>query len=187
MAALVLPALAGGRDREGLAVLRDGAPGDVVNRYHKLAEKRHRMSLKKEWGNLDLVITNVETLNESGTPSDTFRWDEALVAHIHYKTTKPIPSPVFGLAIADELGHKISGSNCQVEGATLPDLDGTGYIVLRIPKLNLGKGIYLLSFSAHSQDHMENYHRVDHAYTIRVTDDGGFDGAYVPTEWGHGP
>lgn len=167
-------------------VVETGAPGDVVDIYHELAEKKHRMSLKKEWGNLDLVIADVEILNEAGEKTESFRWDESLVAHIHYKTTKPIPSPVFGLAIADELGHKISGSNCQVEDCALPDLDGTGYVTLRLPKLNLGRGLYLLSFSAHSQDHMENYHRVDNAYTIRVTHDGGFDGAYVSTEWGHG-
>ncbi|MDA0322635.1 MAG: ABC transporter ATP-binding protein [Verrucomicrobia bacterium] len=164
-------------------VLETGKPSEVVEHYELLSEERHRLSLRKEWGSRDVVITSVETLNDAGESCEMFRSDERLTARIHYETKKSIPSPVFGFAVADESGHQIAGSNCQVEGATLPDLDGCGYITLRIPRLNLGKGIYLLSFSAHSQDHMQNYHRVDNAYTIQITEDGGFDGAYIPTQW----
>jgi ABC-type polysaccharide/polyol phosphate transport system ATPase subunit len=171
-------------------VVEAGKPSEVVKHYELLSEERHRLSLRlslrKEWGNRDLVITSVETLNDAGESCETFRSDECLTSRIHYQTKTSIPSPVFGFAVANEAGHKIAGSNCQVEGAVLPDLDGSGYVTMRVPRLNLSKGIYLLSFSAHSQDHIQNYHRVDNAYTIEITEDGGFDGAYIPTQWKFG-
>ena len=166
-------------------LVEEGNPGRVVERYQAMAEERHRHSLRKEWGSREVTIDGVDVVDSNGIETGNFKWNDSLTAKIHYSTSKRVESPVFGIAVADESGHVICGSNCLTEKTEIPAIEGSGFITVRIPKLNLGKGIYLLSFSVHSADHLTNYHRLDNHHTIQITDGDGFDGAYMPTEWEH--
>ena len=80
-------------------------------------------------------------------------------------------------------GRVIAGSNCQTEHSVLPDIEGDGYVALRIPELSVAGGKYLLSFSIHSSDHAINYHRLDNCFPIEVSTNDKFDGVYLKTEW----
>jgi len=60
----------------------------------------------------------------------------------------------------------------------------SGTLTLRIDRLPLARGTYLLSFSLHSADHRTNYHRLDHMFPIFVSTENRFEGiAHLPCRW----
>ncbi len=160
-----------------------GNPSNVVAQYQALSELRHRDGLRKEWGSREMEMTRIETHDAAGEPSQSFACGDEVEVRIHYHASARIVSPVFGFAISDDNGRVIAGSNCQAERITMPDLDGDGYVVLRIPSLSIAKGKYLLSFSVHSSDHSVNYHRLDNCFPIEVAASEEFAGVYLKTEW----
>jgi len=160
-----------------------GNPSNVVAQYQALSELRHREGLRKEWGSREMEMTRIETHDAAGKPAQAFACGDEVEVRIHYHASARIVSPVFGFAISDDNGRVIAGSNCQAERIRMPDLDGDGYVALRIPSLSIAKGKYLLSFSVHSSDHSVNYHRLDNCFPIEVTASDEFAGVYLRTEW----
>lgn len=160
-----------------------GNPIDVVAQYQTLSALRHREGLQKEWGSKDVEITRIETRDGSDATTQTFECRDPVEVRIYFHASQLVPSPVFGFAISDDNGRVIAGSNCQTEHTVLPDIEGDGYVALRIPELSVASGKYLLSFSIHSTDHAINYHRLDNCFPIEVCTNDKFDGVYLKTEW----
>ncbi len=130
----------------------------------------------RHWGSGEVRITAVDLTDHGGDTPRTFNADSGLRARIAFTACQAVDDTVFGFAIADSQGRLIHGSNTQLAGLRLPRLEGDGAIALLLPRLGLATGEYYLSFAAHSADHRRNYHRLDHAYAIRVENPRRFDG-----------
>ena len=104
---------------------------------------------------------------------------------LRWRASRRLPAPVVGFSIADRLsGRNVFGSNTQIAGVRVPDLDGEGGLELELDLSRLHAGEYLVSFSMHSADHKTNYHRLEHALRLKVVNDLWFDGLVsLPVEW----
>ena len=160
-----------------------GDPAEVVDQYDAQALSHQAHRLTREWGTGEVTITAVEISRSDGAVTDLFRHGEGLTARIRYRAVRRIEDPVFGFAIADNQGRPLYGNNTQAEGVRIEAVEGPGVIQLSLPRLSMGRGTYLLSFSVHSSDHQVNYHRLDHSFPIHVNADKNFEGCYMPVRW----
>ena len=165
-------------------VLWLGDPKKTVENYRGLTRKRHAEVYQREWGTGEVRITGVTFRDSDGTETDVFEWGGGLRAVVHYEAEERVEDVVFGFAISDSSGRIVHGSNTQVEGITVPPLRGTGSIELNLAELPMAKGSYMFSFSVHSSDHTQNYHRLDNCFPIAVECDKEFEGyTYMPSSW----
>lgn len=160
-----------------------GAPGEMVGEYQALSRGRLAEGLQREWGSGEVRLAKVRLLDAKGRETAHFRWGEALVIEIHYEAQKEIRDPVFGFAIRDREGRLIYGSNTQIDEVEIPKIEGSGTVRLRFDPLPLASGAYLLSLSAHSSDHLTNYHRLDNCIAVTVDCPKRFEGCHMPTHW----
>lgn len=160
-----------------------GEPNAVIDDYDSRSRKLQSSGLRREWGSGEIQITSVSIRDVNQSPSEAFRFGDALTADIEFEASERIESPVFGFSIADSEGRLLYGNNTQLESFEIPFVEGTGSLRLRIGELRMGQGDYLLSFSVHSADHKKNFHRLDHHALIQVTSDAAFEGCYMPLQW----
>lgn len=183
-----LPTIQGISDRMLLLdagrILGIGSPDSMMSQYESLNRKRNAKGLEREWGTGEATITGVELRDASGNRCETFQWGGALEARIFYETSRRIDGPVFGFAVSDDAGRVVHGSNTQIAGVSVPQIEGKGSLGLRLENLPMAKGTYLLSFSIHSADHKTNYHRLDNCFPIAVECDEEFEGyTHMPSLW----
>ena len=161
-----------------------GDPESMVEAYEGLTRKRHAEIFQREWGTGRVKITGVTFTDNDGNETDTFRWGGALNALVRYKSTELIKDPIFGFAITDNNGRIVHGSNTQIEGFSIPEVNGEGSLKLRLDNLPMAAGHYMFSFSSHSSDHKENFHRMDNCFPIVVESDKNFEGyTYMESVW----
>jgi ABC-type sugar transport system ATPase subunit len=160
-----------------------GHPSRMVEEYQRFLRERDKAAQKRVWGTREVVITRVELLDEHGVAAAKFRRGRAMTARIHYKAVKRVEDPVFGFGISDVHGRVIYGNNTQVENFHVPAIEGEGVITLRLDRLETARGSYLLSLSVHSQDHLENYYRLENALPFEVECAENFEGCYMPCSW----
>jgi len=160
-----------------------GDPPDMIARYQEHSRMERIRAARREWGTGEVKITGVEFRNAQGVPGKRFRFGEAVEARISYEASRRIENPVFGFSIATEQGARVYGNNTQIEQHAIPAIDGRGTLTLRLQPLALGPGAYLFSVSVHSNDHLHNYHRIDHGFLMEVEGDRLFEGAYMPISW----
>lgn len=144
---------------------------------------------QKEWGTREAELTNVvfvDPTNGVELPDETFLSAEGdVVLRIRWHSNVRIEDPVFGYSIAESTtGRCIYGTNTQIERQKIEFIEGDGSIQLRFHTDTIQAGVYLLSFSLHSADHMTNYHRLENHLLLRVTRKKPFDGlCFIPSEW----
>ncbi|MDD5708832.1 MAG: ABC transporter ATP-binding protein [Kiritimatiellae bacterium] len=162
-----------------------GDPDEVVSAYRR----QHRAEAAdspqpREWGTGEARIVSFQVSGLDGKIPSCYAADGGLRVRIEYAAEQPIADPVIGFSIADAKGRVVHGSNTQLAGFALPDVEGHGALTLTLPRLGLARGNYLLSLSLHSADHRRNYHRLDFAQAIAVENPLTFDGcAEMASEW----
>jgi len=161
-----------------------GDPSAMVENYEGITRKRHAEVFQREWGNGKVHIDNVIFRDENGNESDSFEWGGRLSATVFYTAHEPIENPVFGFAICDNAGRIVHGSNSQIESLPIPKIAGRGSITLSLSDLPMAQGNYMFSFSVHSADHKENYHRIDNFYPVVIKSAKQFEGyTYMQSSW----
>ena len=161
-----------------------GAPDEIVKTYEGLTRKRHAEVFQREWGTGKVRITGVVFHDAEGKESDVFKWGGSLSATISYKAVQSIDDPVFGFSICDNAGRIVHGSNSQIEEFSIPKIEGEGKLTLSLRDLPMAKGSYMFSFSVHSADHKENYHRIDNFFPVAIESSKNFEGyTYMKSAW----
>ena len=165
-------------------VLGIGAPDTIVNDYQARSRSDAAKGLGREWGTGQVSLTEISITNDDGRVTDRFESGQGLRAQITYRASEKVKRPVFGFAIADCEGRLVHGSNTQIAEYETGIVDGDGHLTLAVDGLPLASGDYLLSFSVHSEDHRENYHRLDNQYAIHVESPRRFEGCVdLPSRW----
>ncbi len=165
-------------------VVEMGRPGDVVGRYRAETMREVTGGLTREWGTGEIRIVGVEIRDRAGRPAETVASGGTLTAVLRYRAARRIERPVFGFALSDRTGRRLYGSNTQIAGLAVPFVEGEGTLTLELAPLTLAEGGYLLSFSAHSEDHRIHYHRIDHAFPLVVEGGLPVEGPlYIPARW----
>jgi ABC-2 type transport system ATP-binding protein len=78
--------------------------------------------------------------------------DEAMTLRVSYFASEPTDDLLFGIAIHDEDGNDIYGTNTEVMGVQVPVADGEGEMVLDFERVPLLDGTYLVTLAIQSSD-----------------------------------
>jgi lipopolysaccharide transport system ATP-binding protein len=132
-------------------LVADGAPADVIARYHELDLGRGLPGAGQRWGTGTIEITGVDLLR-GGQPATTVRTRDAVTIRLHYRCAAPVERPVFGVAIHTDDGVHVTGPNTRTGGFAVERLEGSGAVDYRIARLPLLPGRYLVSAAVYDAD-----------------------------------
>jgi lipopolysaccharide transport system ATP-binding protein len=177
----------------------EGTADAVVRQYQgfDLAAEATRLAggaapeTGQRWGSRTIEIVGVRLTNGRGGEQAIFETGQAMMLTIEYLAHRPVPSPIFGMAIHRQDGAHLTGPNTQFAGLSLPTLAGRGTITFSIPRLPLLEGLYHISVAVVNSDDTEMYDYHDRAYPFRVANPlGGVHERYgmitLQGEWRHG-
>lgn len=156
-----------------------GAPNGMVQQYRHAVERAQSDLSRREWGSGEIRLREIRLVDAEGRTLDASRRiqsGQAIRIEIDYEAAKPIEDPVFGFSLSDAEGRLLHGSNTQLAGQRFKELSGRGRFRLCLPELQLGSGLYSLSFAAHSWNHRQQYHRLDHACSFSIQNSRDFSG-----------
>jgi lipopolysaccharide transport system ATP-binding protein len=106
-------------------------------------------------GSGEVRIQSVQILDGGGRPRLRFRTGEDLVVAVTFRTTQPVPRPIFGVALFRSDGVYIHGPNTRFDGV----LDGTYHGIytffIRWQRLPLLAGRFRLSVAVFDKSHLK--------------------------------
>jgi hypothetical protein len=120
------------------------------------------------WGTGEAQITSVSFLDADGRERNVFHTGETWIARMHYRCTRRIDAPTFGLAIHRTDGVHVCGPNTELSGLNIPFIDGEGDVSYHVASLPLLEGTYWVSVAVHNQADTAMYDYHDRLYTFRV-------------------
>lgn len=134
-------------------------------------------------GNGKVKITGVKFLNKFGAESTRFNAFDPMTIRIFYSARDRIPDPVFGIALYSERGEHLYGTNTELKDVSIEYITGEGHIDLRIDRIPMLAGRFLLTVAAHTHSG-ERYDWQDKAYLFDVIPTGRDGGIFdIPCIW----
>ena len=129
---------------------------------------------QSRWGTGEAQITSVCFLDEDGREKNVFHSGETWVVRMHYRCTRRIDTPTFGLAIHRMDGVHVCGPNTELSGVSIPFIEGEGDISYHVTSLPLLEGTYWVSVAVHNQADtaMYDYHDRLHTFRVRQVEQG---------------
>lgn len=108
-------------------------------------------------------------LDDSGRRTNRLPPSRTVRLSVDFTATRRIENPVFGFGIARDDGVKVFGSNTLLENFMMPAIDAAGgRVTFEIDASTLQAGSYRVSFSLHSGDYQQDYHRIDNALAFCI-------------------
>jgi ABC-type polysaccharide/polyol phosphate transport system ATPase subunit len=144
-------------------VMRDrGKGGDVADAYLgqvHVDREEDESGHGTRWGSGDIRITGVELLGPNGQPTEQVRTGDSVTFRLRIEAERAVPLPVFGLAVFTLEGVQVTGPNTREAGTWVEKVEGSGVVDLRVDRLLLLPGSYVVSAAAtdetvsHTFDH----------------------------------
>ena len=156
-----------------------GKAPDVVDAYNGASHAGREIATQEgtRWGSGEARITSSEFRHPDGSAVSFPRSGDPLTMRLNYTVFRPIPNPVFGIAIHHREGTLVSATTTRRHGRVIPVLEKDGYVDIVIDHLPLLEGTYELSASisdwteTHQFDHHQGMLRFDVLRGL-VVDDG---------------
>jgi ABC-type polysaccharide/polyol phosphate transport system ATPase subunit len=140
-----------------------GPAGEVADAYlgqvHSDSESDGSSEGGARWGSGDVRLTAIELLGPDDLPTAHVRTGDTVTFRLHYDARKPVPHPVFGLAVFTLEGIQVTGPNTREAGVGVDHIEGRGTVDLQVPRLLLLPGAYVVSAActdetiSHTFDH----------------------------------
>jgi len=171
-----------------------GRTSEILDRYVYGKKEQSDESIsgeKKEgeavaptrWGDKKVVISDVEFLDKFGAAGTRFNSSDPMKIRIHYSTPFCILDPVFGIGLYTDLGQLLYGTNTELNGVKVEQLEGEGYIDLEIDRMPLIAGKFFLTVAVIDHDG-KTYDWIDKQYSFDVLAKGRSIGLFeVPCKW----
>jgi ABC-type polysaccharide/polyol phosphate transport system ATPase subunit len=167
---------------EGGRLMARGGPREIIDRYlgqvaqeeaavldaaHEQAEEALSAGTAQRWGSREIEITGVRLTDQAGHERYLYETGEPCTIRLAFRAQRPIEDPVFGIGIFRKDGVCCYGTNTAIDGLAVSKLAGSGEVAVRIGRLELVEGEYLLDVAAHARDgHPYDYH--SRLYTLAV-------------------
>lgn len=170
----VLEACAVAQPEQMWSTETDDAPFDVVNGDVPVIQ-----------GSGEVRIHTVQILDAHGRPRFRFRTGEDLVVAVTFRTTQPVPSPIFGVALFRSDGVYIHGPNTRFDEV----LDGTYHGIytyfIQWRNLPLLAARYRLSVAVFDKSHLKPHVWHNQLYDFEITSEVEDHGmALLEHSWG---
>jgi hypothetical protein len=122
----------------------------------------------QRWGSREIELTLVRLTDEAGGERYLYDTGEPCTIRLAYRTRRTVDDPVFGIGVFRKDGVCCYGTNTAIDGLTLGKLAGEGEITVRLDRLDLIEGEYLLDVAVHARDgHPYDYHSRLYAFAVR--------------------
>jgi lipopolysaccharide transport system ATP-binding protein len=167
---------------DGGRLMARGGPREIIDRYlgqvaqeeaavldaaHEQAEEALSAGTAQRWGSREIEITGVRLTDQAGHERYLYETGEPCTIRLAFRAQRPIEDPVFGIGIFRKDGVCCYGTNTAIDGFAVSKLAGSGEVAVRIGRLELVEGEYLLDVAAHARDgHPYDYH--SRLYTLAV-------------------
>ncbi|MBI2466671.1 MAG: ABC transporter ATP-binding protein [Candidatus Rokubacteria bacterium] len=175
-----------------------GGTREVIDRYlnhvareeaqalgveHREAEAVAAAGTAQRWGSREVELTSVRLVDRTGEERYLYEAGEPCAIELTYRAHRPVEDPVFGVGIFRKDGVCCYGTNTALDGLAFGKLEGDGQVTVRIHRLDLIDGEYLLDAAVHARDgHPYDYHSRLYAFAVRSrVKDVGI--ARLPHEW----
>lgn len=157
-------------------VSRLGKTDEVVNAYlhQNIDDVEQRLNEEQQLEPADaaadkeITITGVEFLNGDGESTNDFAAGEDIVTRIKYVARKPLPKPVFGVAVHTQEGTIISGTNTRIVNFDIPEISGEGHLDFIIRKAPFFSGIFNVTVSLYDWKLATAYAYQEQKYRFKV-------------------
>lgn len=171
-----------------------GGTGEILDRYvygareeskdQKEIEKQDAKPIElKRWGDKKVAITNVKFLDKFGIESKRFTSFDPMTIRIHYNAPVIVRDPVFGIALYSDQDQFLYGTNTDLKNIIIDHVEGEGYIDLKIERVPILVGRFLLTVAVHTRDH-KPYDWIDKQYSFEILPKGRDSGIFdVPCKW----
>jgi ABC-type polysaccharide/polyol phosphate transport system ATPase subunit len=163
-----------------------GPTVDVIARYHQLAAEEGGVAGEYRWGNRDIEIVGVDTLDADGQPANVFRTGDHMIITMRFAAHRRVAKPVFGLAIYREDGVHLTGPNTRMGGYPIEAVEGSGEIHYRVAAVPFLPGRYVLSVSAYDYDLVTPYDHRERVGMFTIVEGGTqerFGLVQLPATW----
>ncbi len=158
---------------------------DQAIRTHHYAER---------WGSGEARITSVRLLNGQGEECAQFEMGDTLIIEIAYRTTQPITSPSFDVAIFTHEGVRVCTTTTRMSSVELGELDGEGVVRCVFEDIPFVPGGYSVNVAIYDRNDLRPYDRWGSAglFTVRSRAIGQacwhlsqqhHGVVYLPTRW----
>jgi ABC-type polysaccharide/polyol phosphate transport system ATPase subunit len=149
-----------------------GATAETLSVYHQLASAEGYVPGEHRWGNRQIVLDSIRTLDADGRATNVYRTGDPFVVAMSFAAPAPVSRPVFGLALYREDNTHLTGPNTRMNGFPIDAVAGTGEVRYRVPSLPLLPGRYVLSASAYDHDLAEAFDHRERVATFTVVEGG---------------
>lgn len=119
-------------------------------------------------GTGEVRIIRVQLLDGEGIPRERFRTGEDLVVAVTFRTTEPVPRPIFGVAMFRNDDTYIHGPNTRFDGVLDRDFHGVYTFFILWRNLQLLSGHYRLSIAVFDQHHLKPHIWHNQLYDIEM-------------------
>jgi ABC-type polysaccharide/polyol phosphate transport system ATPase subunit len=151
-----------------------GAASDVVAQYEEHLRRRTASSaalVPGRHGTGEVVIRGVRLTDADGRERAEVTSGGTLRIEVEFETTRPLDSPVMGVALFRDDGLYCYGPNTKHDGVAVGRLDGRYRLVAEFAALPLLRGSYEASVAFYDRDHVYAYAWDHRLYPFRVVSD----------------
>jgi ABC-type polysaccharide/polyol phosphate transport system ATPase subunit len=168
---------------DGGRLMAQGPTREIIDRYlnhvareearalgaeHRQAEAAARAGSAQRWGSREVEITAVRVLDAHGEERYLYDAGEPCTIHLTFRAARPVEDPVFGLGVFRRDGLCCYGTNTAIDGLAWGKVAGDGELTVRIERLDLVEGEYLLDVAVHARDgYPYDYHSRLYAFAVR--------------------
>lgn len=170
-------------------VLDVGPVGNIVDHYiEAVQEAKPVYSGGVRSGSAEIQIERIELLDRAEEPATSFATGEPLTVRMHWRTSVPVPTPIFGVSLASKEGIHVWHDNTNRAGYVPAVLDGAGSVDVAVDALPLLPNLLDLSCSISNWDYSHQYDQWARAVELHVTrgtpaEASGF--AALGSRWGN--
>lgn len=141
-----------------------GAPGGEAPRH----QDGERLLVS---GTGEVRVLRVQLLDTMGAERERFRTGESLVVAVTFRTTEPVVSPVFGVALFRSDGTYVFGPNTRFDGVMDGTFHGVYTYFIHYPRLPLLAGTYRASVAVFDNGHVFPHVWHNQLYSFEVVQD----------------
>jgi lipopolysaccharide transport system ATP-binding protein len=146
---------------------------EVVGRYeeHLRARAAGGEFPRGRQGTGEVIIHQVTLADGEGRPRAEFRSGETLRVEVVFEATRPLDTPVMGVALFRDDGVYCYGPNTRRDGSLAGTYEGRYRLIAEFPEVPLLTGGYEASVSFYDKDHVYAYAWDHRLYPFRVVAD----------------
>jgi lipopolysaccharide transport system ATP-binding protein len=179
-------------------VVAEGEAGVVINQYRAAMEIENRRKraqkvatqptakgdelrlIEKRFGSLEMDITNVRLLNETGVDTAKIASGDELTVQIDFHAPQTTTTPIFVVTISGKDGFVYYEANTASNGTNKSHVRGQGTLHLGLERLDLAGGDYFVDVGAFTPDWSHAYDYQWHVCPLKVLSEDNDRGIIRP-------